>query len=145
MHHKGLIIETTLPHSPQHIWEALTDNAQMKEWYFNLEHFEPSVGFEFEFEGKGNTGETYLHLCKVLEAIPTQKLKHTWVYQNIKGHSEICFELTETSEGTHVKLTHEGLEKFPQDHPDFARESFEKGWTQLIQHLLPEYLKKKHG
>lgn len=84
MHHKDLIIETTHPYSPQHIWEALTDNAQMKEWYFNLEHFEPTVGFEFEFEGKGNTGETYLHLCKVLEAIPTQKLKHTWFIKTSK-------------------------------------------------------------
>lgn len=142
---KDLIIETTLPYSCELVWNALTQKEQMKEWYFSLDAFEPKVGFEFEFEGKGNTGETYLHLCKILAATPLKKLKHTWVYKNLEGYSEVSFEMESGKNETFLKLTHTGLHSFPQNNPDFAQESFQKGWTQLITHLLPEYLKKKHG
>jgi hypothetical protein len=43
---------------------------------------------------------------------------------------------------TRLKLTHEGLETFPQDNPDFAKESFTAGWTEIIGTLLKQYLEK---
>jgi len=41
-----------------------------------------------------------------------------------------------------VKLTHEGLETFPANNPDFAKESFAGGWGYLIGKSLPEFVEK---
>jgi hypothetical protein len=40
-------------------------------------------------------------------------------------------------------LTHEGLESFPSDMPDFKKENFVMGWTQIIGTNLPNYLENK--
>ena len=44
---------------------------------------------------------------------------------------------------TRVKLTHAGLETFPANNPDFARGSFEMGWTDIIGRSLKGYLKRE--
>jgi len=35
----------------ERVWEAITDNNKMKEWYFDIPDFKPEVGFEFTFNG----------------------------------------------------------------------------------------------
>jgi hypothetical protein len=47
----------------------------------------------------------------------------------------------EADHHTQIKITHEGLESFPK-HPDFARNSFEGGWNELIGKLLKEFVEK---
>jgi hypothetical protein len=42
-----------------------------------------------------------------------------------------------------VKLTHEGLETFPQNNPDFAKESFMQGWTYILGTSLKKFLEKQ--
>jgi len=46
-----VLIERTLNASVDSVWQALTDNQKMKQWYFDIEEFEPEVGFEFKFYG----------------------------------------------------------------------------------------------
>jgi uncharacterized protein YndB with AHSA1/START domain len=40
-------IERTYSASVKKVWEAITDKAKMKQWYFDLSEFKPEVGFEF--------------------------------------------------------------------------------------------------
>ena len=111
----------------------------MKQWYFDIEKFKPEVGFEFRFEGR-NENKSYLHLCKITEVIPGKKLTYSWRYDGYKGISFVTFELFEENDKTRLKLTHEGLETFPINNPDFAKENFVEGWTQIIGSLLKEYV-----
>lgn len=113
---------------------------QMKQWYFDLKEFKPEVGFEFQFYGQGHKGEQYLHLCKITEVIPYKKLAYSWRYDGYKGISYLTFELSAEGDKTKIKLTHEGIETFPQDSPDFAKESFTAGWTELIGKMLKEFV-----
>jgi uncharacterized protein YndB with AHSA1/START domain len=115
----------------------------MKEWYFNMEDFKPEVGFEFQFGGTGNDGIRYAHLCKVTEVIPGKKLSHSWRYKDTPGESFVTWELFAEGDKTRLKLTHAGLETFPQDNPDFAKTSFSKGWTYITGTSLAEYLEKE--
>ncbi|UII19150.1 SRPBCC family protein [Fulvivirga ligni] len=137
-----IVKEQTYNAPVERVWKAITDKDQMKQWYFDLAEFRPEVGFEFEFLGKGHKGESYLHKCKIVEVIPLKKLKHTWTYENYEGVSYVTFELLADGDQTTVRLTHEGLESFPQDNPDFAVESFNGGWTQLISTLLKDFVEK---
>src|SRR5579872_5001907 len=115
---KPFTIERTFDAPVSAVWSAITDNSEMKKWYFELEAFKPEVGFEFHFYG-GPPGKQYLHLCKVTSVIPEKKLSYTWRYDNYPGNSEVTFELFPEGDKTRVKLTHEGIESFPQDNKDF--------------------------
>lgn len=136
-----VVVETTLNASPQKIWKALTDNNEMKKWYFNLDEFRPEAGFEFQFEG-GTETKKYTHLCQITEVIPEMKLSHTWKYKGYPGSSKVTFELFPDGKSTRLKVTHEGLESFPAI-PDFAKENFREGWTAIIGKNLKEFLKQK--
>jgi uncharacterized protein YndB with AHSA1/START domain len=128
-------------HAPvNRIWQALTDREEMKKWYFDIPAFKPEVGFEFQFYGQGHKGEQYLHLCRITDVIPGRKLRYSWQYDKYEGISFVTFELFREGENTRLVLTHEGLETFPQNNADFARESFAEGWTYLVTKSLNDYL-----
>ena len=132
-------IQRTINARVEKVWLALTDKKAMKEWYFDVSAFEPESGFEFEFKGQGHKGEQYLHLCKILEAIPYKKISYSWRYDGHPGYSVVSFELLEEGDQTMVTLTHEGLDTFPENNADFAKESFAEGWTYLLGTALPKF------
>jgi uncharacterized protein YndB with AHSA1/START domain len=136
-----IVIERTFEASAKKVWEAITDSGQMKLWYFDIAAFKPEVGCEFQFEG-GTETRKYVHRCKVLEAVPYKKLKHSWRYEGYEGNSFVTFELFEEGVCTRVRLTHEGLASFPRTNPDFARGNFVEGWTAIIGSSLKNFLGK---
>ena len=140
MEHKPIILERTFKTTPSKLWNALTDNKEMKHWYFNLEDFRAEVGFQFQFSGGPSPDKQYLHLCEVTEVIPEQKLTYSWKYDGYAGISYVSFELFPDGENTKLKLTHEGLESFPNENADFARHNFEEGWDSIINESLQKYL-----
>lgn len=142
MKSEPVIIEKTVDAPVSKVWKALTDKEDMKQWYFDLEEFRPVQGFEFSFNGKGKTGETMVHLCRVIEVVPERKLGYTWRYRGYEGNSVVIFDLSPEGNSTRVKLTHSGLDSFPATE-DFRRENFMMGWTQLIGNLLPTFLETK--
>ena len=135
-----LVIERTYNAPVEKVWKAITDKEQMAQWYFNLSDFRTEVGFEFMFKGE-NEGRVFVHLCQIVEVIPLKKLKYTWRYQGMDGLSYLTFELFPEGEATRLRLTHEGLESFPQDR-DFRRENFVEGWTYITGTSLKEFLEK---
>ncbi|OOQ59601.1 SRPBCC family protein [Mucilaginibacter pedocola] len=143
METQPLIVERTLNAPASKIWEALTDNDKMKQWYFQLESFEPRVGFEFSFAGQGSKGEKYIHLCRITAVEPEKKLSYTWRYQDFPGNSEVSFELFPDGDKTLVRITHTGLETMPQNGPDFAVESFTQGWTHILGISLANFVEEK--
>lgn len=136
-------IETTYQSPLQFVWKAITDKDEMKLWYFDLPEFKPEVGTEFRFMGGPAEDRQYQHICQVTEVIPGQKIAYSWRYDGFEGHTLVTFELFEDSGQTCLKLTHDGLETFPSDNPDFARENFAEGWTWIIGTSLKEYLQKQ--
>ena len=93
MEHKPIIIERTFKTTPSKLWNALTDNKEMKHWYFNLEDFRAEVGFQFQFSGGPSPDKQYLHLCEVTEVIPEQKLTYSWKYDGYAGISYVSFRM----------------------------------------------------
>jgi uncharacterized protein YndB with AHSA1/START domain len=135
-----VIIEQSFDAPSDKVWKALTDNSQMKEWYFDIDSFRPEVGFKFHFTA-GDDKKKYLHLCEITEVIPGKKISYTWRYDDFEGNSLLSFELFDEGNRTRLKLTHSGLETFP-NLPDFSPESFRKGWDYIIGISLKEFLEK---
>lgn len=142
MENSAYVIEQTYQAPASQVWKALTDKFEMKLWYFDLPEFKPEVGTEFRFMGGPAEDRQYQHICQVTEVIPDQKIAYSWRYDGYEGNTLVTFELFDEGGQTRLKLTHEGLETFPADNPDFAKENFAEGWTWIIGTSLKEYLQK---
>lgn len=140
MNKNEVIIEKILGAPVEKVWKAITDKEQMKQWYFDLDEFKPEVDFEFQFAGEGHKGDKYMHLCKITEAVPLKKLTYSWRYKDYPGNSFVTFELFPNDNNTKLVLTHTGLDTFPAENPDFARDSFKQGWTEIITVSLDKFL-----
>jgi uncharacterized protein YndB with AHSA1/START domain len=140
MNNLPVIIERTLNASVEKVWRAISDKNEMKKWYFDLAEFKPEPGFEFNFTGGPEDGIQYLHLCKITEAIPNKKLSYSWRYEGYDGNSLVTFELFPEGEKTRLRLTHSGLDTFPKNNPDFAKENFTQGWKQIVGESLVNYI-----
>ena len=141
MRNEPFVIERIYNAPIEKVWQAITNKNAMKQWYFEIEKFEPEVGFEFLFYGE-NEGRKYTHHCKIKEVIFQKKLSYSWQYEGYEGDSLVTFELFDEGSSTRLRLTHEGLEIFPINNTDFAKESFAAGWTYIIGKSLKEFAEK---
>jgi uncharacterized protein YndB with AHSA1/START domain len=138
----AFVIERTFYTPTATVWKALTNKDEMKKWYFDLAEFKPVKGFEFQFEG-GLEERKYFHSCKVMDVILEKKISYTWMYIGYEGNSLVIFELFGEKDKTLLRLTHEGLDTFPKNNPDFAKSRFAEGWTYIVGTSLKEYLANK--
>jgi len=143
MSNAPVVFETILNAPVEQVWKALTDTMEMKHWYFDIALFKPEVGFEFQFAG-GSEKKTYIHHCRITDVTVNKKLSYTWRYEEIEGISEVTFRLSDEDGHTRIILTHEGIDHFQTSNPDFARESFEAGWTYIIGTSLKDFVEKNN-
>lgn len=140
MDNQPIVLERVFNVPIPKVWKAITNKNEMKKWYFDLAEFKPELGFKFEFTGGPDPDKQYLHLCEVTEVIPEKKLTYSWRYDGYAGISFVTFELFEQENNTLLKLTHKGIETFPQENPDFAIGNFIEGWNHIVHTSLKEYL-----
>ena len=140
MKKESILVERTFNAPVSKVWNALTATNEMKKWYFDIEKFEPKVGFKFDFMGGPNEDTQYLHLCEVTEVIENEKLAYTWRYDNYPGNSLVCWQLIDRGEKTIVRLTHTDIHLLAEGGPDFSKEKFAEGWNYILHTSLKEYL-----
>lgn len=46
-----VVVQRELQAPANVVWQAITDNDKMKQWYFQLPNFKAEVGFKFQFLG----------------------------------------------------------------------------------------------
>ena len=136
-----LVKEYTYDVPVENVWNALTEKEQMKIWYFpQLKEFEPSVGFEFQFD---DDSAEYQKEWVVTKCEVGKTLGHSWAYKGFFGKSEVTFELSPEQNKTKLKVTQTGLDSFPS-HPHFNRARFELGWENLLGRNLKNLLEKNN-
>ena len=137
-----IIVEQEMNKSIDVVWSAITDINQMRQWYFgNIPSFKPEVGFETRFNVQSQT-RNFLHRWKVTEVIPQKLIKYNWSYEEYVGDSFVVFELFKQNSSTLLRLSHHVIDNFPDDIPEFTRESGVAGWTYFIKQRLKEFLEK---
>jgi len=125
------------------VWNAIADKDEMRQWFFEpMTEFEPEVGFETQFNVRCED-QDYLHLWKVIEVLPQQRIAYEWRYGGYPGDSTVTWELSEERQGTKLKLTHAGRETFPQDDPNFHRVSCQAGWDYFVHESLKAFLENR--
>ncbi|MEM9001789.1 MAG: SRPBCC domain-containing protein [Bacteroidota bacterium] len=137
-----IIVEQDYQVSQATVWNALTRLDELKLWFFeNIPAFEPKEGFETRFPVTTENG-IFTHIWKVTEVIEEKKLSKKWMYAEYPGSAMVHFLLIPNNGKTTIRLTLEVLEDFPQNIPEFKRESGVAGWNYFLCERLKDYLEK---
>ncbi len=140
---KKVKIERQFEVNSEILWKALTDKDEMKKWYFEVENFIPEVGFKFQFWGESETRK-YLHFCTITVVEDRKRICYSWEYDGIPGTTLVCFEITPVSlNSSELLIVHSGFETFPPEYEELSVESFEKGWSGILDTSLKNYLTQK--
>jgi hypothetical protein len=88
-----------------------------------------------------HSGERDFHHCwRITDVIPLQKIVYDWRYKDFPGAGTVAFEIFGKGDGSLLRVTTEGIDSFPQNIPEFTRESCEGGWKYFIQANLKNYI-----
>ncbi len=122
------------------LWAALTEVSQMRQWYFDaIPDFKAQVGFKTQFNVQAG-GRDFPHVWKVTEVIPLQKISYDWEITGYEIDSYVNFELAPKEGNICLTLNCHGIESYPDNIPEFTRESCHAGWTYFIKESLPNYI-----
>ena len=135
-----IVVEQTFNSSVESIWNSITEISEMRKWYFeNIPAFKPEVGFETQFNVQSEE-RNFLHKWKVIEVQPIKMIKYSWEFEEYPGKSTAAFEIIKENNKTKLRLTVEVLKDFPDDIPEFKRESCIAGWDYFLNGRLREHL-----
>lgn len=135
-----VVVEQTYEANAEKVWNAITHVEHMRQWFFReIEAFQPQEGFETQFDIQFDD-KHYLHLWKIIEVVPKERIVYDWRYDGIPGVGKVVWELQPDGDATKLTLTNIIVEAFPDDDPAFKRESCEEGWSYFLQESLSSYL-----
>ncbi len=135
-----IIVEQDFDRSVSDVWNAITSIDEMRKWYFeNIPDFKAEVGFCTQFSVDSGD-RSFLHLWEVTEVVPQRKVIYNWKYEGLAGDSLAIFEVSGDDQSAHLTFTHRVLQDFPEDIPEFSRESGIEGWTYFINDRLKAHL-----
>lgn len=135
-----VIVEDIFDAPIEKVWKAITGIEEMKIWYFeNIDVFKAEIGSKSKFVVQSDE-RTFTHLWEVTEVDAPNKITYNWKYEEYPGDSFVTWELFDESGKTKLVLTTRITEDFPDEIPEFKRESCKKGWEYFICWKLKEYL-----
>ncbi|MEP6967093.1 MAG: SRPBCC domain-containing protein [Pseudomonadota bacterium] len=131
---RAIVIERVIPHAPQKIWRALTQQPLIEAWLMKND-FQPIVGHRFTFRATPVPGWNGVTDCEVLAAEPYERLVYSW---NASGDqaanglkSVVTWTLKPVEGGTHVRMEHSG---FRADDSD-GYGAMSGGWPKIVAGL----------
>lgn len=107
----GVVIECDLPHPPEKVWRALTDQDLVGKWLMPTD-LRPEVGARFRLPPAEATQAAPMIDCEVIEAVPPRTLR----WRQTEGatgredsliESVVTFELLPNIGGTHLRIVHD--------------------------------------
>lgn len=129
--------------TPTQLWKALTDIDEMRQWYFEaLPDFKPELGFETSFL-LTNEGRNFTHQFKILEVEPEKLIKYTFNFAEYDGDGYVIFKVEADKIGSKLTLTNVVTKPYPENIPEFKRESGVAGWEYFLGQQLKNYIDSK--
>jgi len=120
---RSVIIERDLPHPPEKIWRALTQDHLIEEWLMKND-FKPVAGHSFNLRADWGAVD-----CQVMAVEPNKTLSYTWSAYGLE--SVVTWTLTPTSTGTHLRMEQSGFRADQQQ----AYQGAQGGWPRFVAAL----------
>jgi len=126
--------------SPQRLWCAITSHKEMVQWYFdNIPDFQAKVGFTTKFPVEAPS-QIFVHNWEVTQVIQRELIAYTWTFDDTPGRGSTTWKVSPDNEGAQLVLIDQIHESYPDDVPEFKRESAEGGWTYFLDERLKSYM-----
>ena len=125
---RTLVIEREMPHPPEKIWRALTQNPLIEEWLMKND-LQPIVGHRFQFRATPVPNWNGIIDAEVLVVEPNSRLSYSWGSMGLE--SVVAWTLTPTNTGTHVRMEQTGF----RSEEDAAYKGANYGWQKFIGSL----------
>lgn len=114
MNKPSFVYVTYIATTPQKLWEALTDNEMIKNYWGRHRNVSDwKIGSRWEHQDYDDP-KTIDLVGKVLESAPPSKLVLTWSFPQDEGNAEktskVTFDIEQFKEMTKLTVTHEELE-----------------------------------
>jgi uncharacterized protein YndB with AHSA1/START domain len=139
----AVVTEIAIAAPPERVFQALTDRAQALQWGSNdayeMTYWEMDArpGGKWRFVSRqreaGAAAPDLDHYGEILEIDPPRLLAYSWFaswHENPTVRTVVRWELTPTTQGTHLKVIHSGLLPLPG-----ACLGYSQGWPGLVQAL----------
>ena len=126
---ESLSFEFDLPHGPEKVWRALTDEALLAKWLLPVTGLELEPGAAFTFRAPPQPGWDGTVRCRMLEIEPQQKLRIAWVVGDLD--TVVTFTLTPGPSGTRLELVQSGFR--PDQKRNFGGARY--GWRMMGDRL----------
>ncbi len=120
---RSVVLERQLPHPPEKVWRALTQQQLLGEWLMKTD-FQPEVGHSFTLKADWGTVA-----CKILEIEPNRTLVYSWVAYGLD--SVVRWTLSPTATGTSLRMQQTGFEVGQ----DQFYEGAQAGWPRFLAAL----------
>ena len=120
---RSVIIERDLPHPPERIWRALTQDHLIEEWLMKND-FKPVVGHRFNLRADWGAVDG-----QVTAVEPNKTLSYTWGAFGLE--SVVTWTLTPTSTGTRLRMEQSGFRPDQQQ----AYHGAKAGWPRFLAAL----------
>ena len=141
---RSLVLERQLPHPPEKVWRALTENSLLDQWLMQND-FLPVVGHRFQFRAEPMPHWNGVTDCEVLEVAPEERLAYTW---NASGEEArgglktvVTWTLTPISGGTHLRMEQAGFRPADQRNLEgagYGWQRFLEGLERVVADIAPE-------
>jgi len=138
--HEPIIVKQLFKVSVETVWNAITNVVEMRQWFFdNIPDFKADIGFETQFNVKSEV-RNFMHQWRIIDVKVNKKITYNWSYADYPGNGIVTFEIFKSAGIAKLVVTSLGMDSFPQDIPEFKRESCIAGWTYFIKQNLKSYL-----
>jgi uncharacterized protein YndB with AHSA1/START domain len=131
---KTLVIDRVLNASPDRVFAAWTNTAELAQWYgpegMTCEVFENDLtpGGRYALVMRSSEGE--YHLSGAYEEIDSpRRLVMTWKWKTSDDTTRVVIELKPEGNGTHLRVTHTGFAEAEQ------ASSHNEGWSSSLNEL----------
>jgi uncharacterized protein YndB with AHSA1/START domain len=115
----AVVYELWYPHSPERVWRALTDPAELARWLMPSQGFAPVAGQRFSM-----SCDPFGQIeAEILEIDPPRRLVMRW--EAVFGTTTVRVELAAAGDGTALTLVHSGW----GGEATATRDQFDSGWT----------------
>ena len=146
----AIVSEIDISAPPERVFKALTDPAELQRWFTNPEcpakswemDARPGGRYRYETEAGSvvvNNVRQFKCHGEILEIDPPRLLVYTWIanwHDDPASRTVVRWELALKAGGTHVKVTHSGLNKLP-----VARKDYSGGWSGVVE-MLKKFVEK---
>lgn len=106
---QDLKLDVFYPHSPQKVWQAITNRKALATWFMDND-FEPRIGHFFRFHSPGSRNESLAPTiyCQIIELEEPKSLAFTWRGSFTATPTVVSWKLEPVKGGTRLKLEHSG-------------------------------------